>query len=38
MTSRYCGRDFSTTEMELIENPIRDHPTAKQLPAPCAII
>jgi len=31
MTSRYCGRDFSTTEMELIENLIRDHPTREAI-------
>ncbi len=31
MTSRYCGRDFSTTEMELIEKLIRNHPTREAI-------
>ncbi len=31
MTPRYCGRDFSTLELELIENLIREHPTREAI-------
>jgi hypothetical protein len=37
MTVRYCGRDFTDAEMELIENLIRDHPTREAIArAACA--
>ncbi len=31
MTVRYCGRDFTDAEMELIENLIREHPTREAI-------
>ncbi|MGD0855672.1 MAG: DUF4338 domain-containing protein [Dehalococcoidia bacterium] len=31
MTVRYCGRDFTDAELELIEQLIRDHPTREAI-------
>jgi hypothetical protein len=31
VTARYCGRDFTDAEMELIENLIGEHPTREAI-------